>query len=48
MSGQEPPLPVLGSRIAILIHQGSDPTQPYPTLVIRQSATLPFGFAPGR
>ena len=31
---------------AILIYQGSDPTQPYPTLVIRQSATLPYGFSP--
>ena len=29
-----------GSRLAILVYQGSDPTQPYPTLVIRQSATL--------
>ena len=46
MSGQRPPLPWSGSHFAILIYQGSDPTQPYPTLVIRQSATLPNGFAP--
>jgi hypothetical protein len=34
------PLSRQGSRLAILVYQGSDPTQPYPTLVIRQSATL--------
>ena len=39
-SDKEPPLSRQGSRLAILVYQGSDPTQPYPTLVIRQSATL--------
>jgi hypothetical protein len=34
------------SRLAILVYQGSDPTEPYPALVIRQSATLQDGFAP--
>ena len=34
-------------RLAILVYQGSDPKQPYPTLVIRQSATLPHGLSPG-
>ena len=29
----------------ILKYQGSDPTQPYPTFVVRQSATLLYGFA---
>ncbi len=29
-----------GSHLAILVHQGSDPTPPYQALVIRQSATL--------
>jgi hypothetical protein len=47
MQAQGPPLSWSGSRLAILIYQGSDPTLPYPTLVIRQSATLPDGFAPG-
>ena len=37
---KRPPLSCQGSRLAILVYQGSDPTQPYPTLVIRQSATL--------
>jgi hypothetical protein len=37
-SDQEPPLSRQGSRLAILVHQGSDPTQPYPTLVIRDRA----------
>ena len=32
---KEPPLSRQGSRLAILVYQGSDPTQPYPTLVIR-------------
>src|SRR5438045_133697 len=27
-----------GSRLALLVHQGSDHTQPYPTLVIRDRA----------
>jgi len=31
---------VAGSHLVILVHQGSDPTQPYPTSVIRQSVTL--------
>ncbi len=44
---QGPPLSCLGSRLAIRVHQGSDPTQPYQTSVIRQSATLPYGFSPG-
>ena len=38
--GKRPPLSCQGSRLAILVYQGSDPTQPYQTLVIRQSATL--------
>ena len=46
IQSQGPPLSWLGSRLAILVYQGSDPKQPYPTLVIRQSATLPDGFAP--
>src|SRR5271157_4705709 len=29
-----------GSHLAMLVHQGSDPTPPYQALVIRQSATL--------
>src|SRR6266571_7537295 len=33
-------------RLAILVHQGSDPTLPYPALVIRESAMLFQGFAP--
>jgi len=37
-SDQEPPLSRQGSRLAILVYQGSDPTQPYPTLVIRDRA----------
>jgi hypothetical protein len=37
---KRPPLSCQGSRLAILVYQGSDPTQPYQTLVIRQSATL--------
>src|ERR1700722_18000822 len=38
--------PVLRSRLAILVYQGSDPTPPYQALVIGQSAMLFFGFAP--
>src|SRR6516165_9582147 len=37
-SDQVPPLSRQGSRLAILVYQGSDPTQPYPTLVIRDRA----------
>src|SRR3989442_13972997 len=33
-------------RLAILVHQGSDPTLPYQALVIRESAMLFQGFAP--
>ena len=40
VTDKRPPLSRQGSRLAILVYQGSDPTQPYPTLVIRQSATL--------
>src|SRR5262249_203588 len=43
-----PPLSTYGPRLAILVDQGSDPTQPYPTWVVRQSATLLYGFAPRR
>ncbi len=43
-----PPLSIQGPRLAILKYQGSDPTQPYPTFVVRQSATLLYGFAPQR
>ena len=43
-----PPLSTQGPRLAILKYQGSDPTQPYPTFVVRQSATLLYGFAPER
>ena len=44
---QKPPLSRAGSRLAILVHQGSDPTQPYPTLVIRDRAPhFCHGFAP--
>ena len=42
---QGPPLSTQGPRLAILKYQGSDPTQPYPTFVVRQSATLLYGFA---
>jgi hypothetical protein len=35
---QVPPLSLRRSRLAILVYQGSDPTQPYPTLVIRDRA----------
>jgi hypothetical protein len=46
-SDQEPPLSRRGSRLAILVHQGSDPTQPYPTWVIRDRAPRFFhGFSP--
>src|SRR6516165_5758907 len=38
ITNQEPPLSRQGSRLAILVYQGSDPTQPYPTLVIRDRA----------
>src|SRR5262249_25835830 len=42
-----PPRSQRGSRLAILVHQGSDPTQPYPTSVIRDRAPRFFhGFAP--
>jgi len=34
-------------RLAMLVHQGNDPTLPYQALVIRESATLCLGFAPG-
>jgi hypothetical protein len=44
---QVPPLSTRGSRLAILVHQGSDPTQPYPTSVIRDRAPrFADGFAP--
>ena len=33
-------------HIATLVYQGSDPKLPDPALVIRQSATLGYGFAP--
>ena len=33
-------------RIAMLVHQGSDPTSPYPALVIRESAKFYEGFSP--
>ena len=45
---QGPPLSTKGPRLAILKYQGSDHTQPYPTFVVRQSATLLYGFAPQR
>src|SRR5271157_1746699 len=45
---QGPPLSTQGPRLAILKYQGCDPTQPYPTFVVRQSATLLYGFAPQR
>ncbi len=32
--------------IAMLVHQGSDPTSPYQALVIRESAKLSEGFSP--
>ena len=35
---KKPPLSHRGSRLATLVYQGSDPTQPYPTLVIRDRA----------
>ena len=35
---KKPPLPHRGSRLATLVYQGRDPTQPYPTLVIRDRA----------
>ena len=41
-------LALVDHRLAILVHQGSDPTLPYQTLVIRESAMLYLGFAPGR
>ena len=37
---QGPPLSTQGPRPAILKYQGSDPTQPYPTFVVRHIATL--------
>src|SRR5438105_11192658 len=33
-------------RLAILVHQGNDPTLPYQALVIRKSAMLFLGFDP--
>ena len=36
----EPPHLLDWSRLAILVHQGSDPTLPYQALVIRESARL--------
>ena len=46
-SDQEPPLSHQGSHLVILVHQGSDPTQPYPTSVIRDRASRFFhGFSP--
>ncbi len=36
---KRPPLSRQGSRRAILVYQGSNPTQPYQTLAIRQSDT---------
>jgi hypothetical protein len=47
-SQPRPPLSIYGPRLAILKYQGSNPTQPYPTFVVRQSATLLYGFAPQR
>ena len=41
-SDQEPPLSHRGSHLVILVHQGSDPTQPYPTSVIRDRASRFF------
>src|SRR5271165_6422674 len=38
IADKRPPLSRYGSRLAILVYQGSDPTQPYPTLVIRDRA----------
>jgi len=43
---REPPLPLLRSRLAKLVHQGSDPTLPYQALLTRESARLFLGFAP--
>ncbi len=40
------PLSLCDHRLAILVHQGSDPTPPYQALVIRESAMLFRGFAP--
>ena len=33
-------------RLAMLVHQGSDPTPPYQALVIRESAKFYVGLAP--
>ena len=47
VTNKRPPLSRIGSRFATLVHQGSDPTQPYPTWVIRDRAPhLRQGFAP--
>ena len=46
ISDNEPPLSPGGSRLAILVYQGSDPTVPYQALVIRESAMLFLGFTP--
>ena len=40
------PLSGCDHLIAILVNQGSDPTVPYQSLVIRESAMLLSGFAP--
>ena len=40
------PLSLCDHLLAILVHQGSDPTLPYQALVIRESAMLFQGFAP--
>src|SRR5260370_16905712 len=37
---------VCDHRLAILVHQGNDPTLPYQALVIRKSAMLFLGFTP--
>ena len=33
-------------RLAMLVHQGNDPTLPYQALVIRESATLSLRVCP--
>jgi len=44
---QGPPLSIQGPRLAILKYQGSDPTQPYPTFVVRQRTKGTFLMAFG-
>ena len=44
--GHEPSRSGCRSRLALVVHQGSDPTLPYEALVIRESATLFGGFTP--